>query len=144
MTAKPTAREQIATAAAANGWTLKTPADHERVMNIAEYKKGRKYVRVQFTVHGSVVAASSDNRNMLGTGKLTQVLERLAKNSQPAPALQIPEEPEDFSTYDGPHAVHLGSLIQRGMTAFCVCGWHPKNHPGFVVADHLKDMGVNA
>jgi hypothetical protein len=46
----------------------------------------------------------------------------------------------DLSTYDGPHAVNLGSLWQRGMTAFCVCGWHPKNHPGFIVADHLRDM----
>lgn len=48
----------------------------------------------------------------------------------------------DMATYDGPHAVHLGSLLQRGMVAYCVCGWHPDNHPGFIVADHLRDMNL--
>jgi hypothetical protein len=48
----------------------------------------------------------------------------------------------DLDSYDGPHSVALGSLYQRGMTAYCVCGWHPKNHPGFIVADHLKDMAL--
>jgi hypothetical protein len=49
-------------------------------------------------------------------------------------------EPDDLSEYDGAHDVYLPSLYQRGMTAFCVCGWHPANHPGFIVADHLRDM----
>lgn len=79
MAAKPTARQQVATAATASGWTLKTPEESARIMNIDEYKKGRKYVRAQFTVHGAVVAASSDNRHILGTGKLAQILTRIAK-----------------------------------------------------------------
>lgn len=49
-------------------------------------------------------------------------------------------EPEDLARYDGPHAVYAPSLYQRGCVAFCVCGWHPENHRGFIVADHLRDM----
>lgn len=49
-------------------------------------------------------------------------------------------EPQDFATYDGPHGVYLPSLHSRGTVAFCQCGWHPANHPGFIVADHLRDM----
>lgn len=74
-----TAREKIAAAAEAKGWKLAEAKDHERLMNIVEYKKGRRYVRVQFTVHGAVVAASADNRHILGKGKLAQALEKLEK-----------------------------------------------------------------
>jgi hypothetical protein len=52
-----------------------------------------------------------------------------------------PSEPEDFALYDGPHGPEPGSMMAR-VVAFCVCGWHPRNHPGFWLADHLRDMEV--
>ena len=52
-----------------------------------------------------------------------------------------PVEPDDFATYDGPHAADPGSLLPRA-TACCVCGWHPDNHRGYWLADHLRDMNA--
>ena len=46
-------------------------------------------------------------------------------------------DPTDF---DGIHDAYAPSVVQRGCTAFCTCGWHPANHPGEIVADHLLFM----
>lgn len=50
-------------------------------------------------------------------------------------------EPEDYGLYDGPHTANPNTLAAR-VTAACVCGWHPRNHPGYWLADHLRDMGT--
>jgi hypothetical protein len=31
-------------------------------------------------------------------------------------------------------------VFQSGCVAFCECGWHPANHPGEIVAEHLADI----
>lgn len=49
----------------------------------------------------------------------------------------------DVSTDSVDHYPHPGSLMAR-MPAACVCGWHPKNHPGYILADHLRDFGALA
>jgi hypothetical protein len=48
-------------------------------------------------------------------------------------------EPEDYGLYDGPHELNPATLFP-GIPAACVCGWTPDNHPGFILADHLRDM----
>jgi hypothetical protein len=53
----------------------------------------------------------------------------------------LPEEPEDFALHDGEHKPDPASMLPR-MVAACVCGWHPVNHRGFWLADHLRDMNV--
>jgi hypothetical protein len=48
------------------------------------------------------------------------------------------DEPDDFTVYVGPHGyVHVSP-----MEAVCQCGWHPRNHPGCTVLDHLKDFNA--
>lgn len=48
------------------------------------------------------------------------------------------DEPDDFGTYVGPHGyVYVSSTL-----AVCECGWHPWNHPGFTVVDHLRDFSA--
>lgn len=53
--------------------------------------------------------------------------------------LSIPPEPEDFALYEGEHRPDARGMT-RGAVAFCLCGWHPKNHPGFNLGHHLRDM----
>lgn len=68
---------------------------------------------------------------------------RDASDDQPAPFREHGpdpyDEPYDFSTYGGPH----GYVYFSPSLATCECGWHPWNHPGFSVVDHLTDWGVN-
>ncbi|MFF5019442.1 hypothetical protein [Streptomyces sp. NPDC001165] len=63
---------------------------------------------------------------------------RDASDGSLAPLRKWPDpydEPDDFTNYTGPH----GALHAAPDLSVCVCGWHPHSHPGYTIADHLKD-----
>lgn len=72
-----TSEEKIHQAATDNGWTL-----FKKERFYPEWRKKSRYLCVAFSVRGSVVSASSGNRQILGTNKLDSILEILEKKTK--------------------------------------------------------------
>jgi hypothetical protein len=40
------------------------------------------------------------------------------------------------------HEAYPPSVVQRGMTPWCECGWHPAIEGGRLLAEHLREEGA--
>lgn len=65
--------DQVERVAAENGWTARPQLDGR------EYRRGRRYVWVEYSVRGTVVAATTRDKYFHGRDKLARVLAELAR-----------------------------------------------------------------
>lgn len=72
-----TGQERIAAAAAEHGWQPR-----QRMGGlVVEYRKGREYIEVYYTVAGAVREATTRTRRFIGRGKASQITETMRSQS---------------------------------------------------------------